>query len=198
VARGLELALMGVDGTGKTSVASALMQLRIPVRVIYMGGYKQFRSWPMRLAERGLLPWPLSRIATHYELLTKRATGWWAARGGYLVVYDRHPVELYKPNPRFMKTRVHNILNSLYRFPTDLTFWFTGDYQLIYSRKREQSAAHLKQMDEELGELLRIHGIEYCKVDVTRNDLTSVVETITGQICEKCPEFARSLHRSAA
>src|SRR5438552_372490 len=143
---GLEIGLIGVDGTGKTSVAEAISRLRIPVRIVHMG-HKNFQTSFMRLFEKGVIGWPFGRIATNYEFLVRRLQGWRLARKGWVVIYDRHPVEHFEPDTKLFKHKVGNVLNATYSWAPDLTFYLTGDYKTIWERKKEQSAATLEEMD---------------------------------------------------
>jgi len=60
---GLEIALLGVDGAGKTSVANAFRRLTRPVKVIAMGS-AHFRCLPM--LER-FFPSPVVQLVAHCE-----------------------------------------------------------------------------------------------------------------------------------
>src|SRR6266852_4000667 len=68
---GLEIALLGVDGTGKTSVANAFRRLARPVKVIAMGS-AHFQCLPT--LER-IFPSPVVQLAAHCERMLRRWLG---------------------------------------------------------------------------------------------------------------------------
>ena len=178
---GLEVALLGVDGTGKSSLAKALLRLPAPVKLVYMGPH-DYQTWIARFVMEHLLPRPFQQLAYRYDLLVRRVHGWLLARKGWIVVYDRHPAERLEPRQRSLSQRIKNVVDGLYAWPVDLTFWLTGDYPTIYLRKKEFSAADLQIIDQRFHSVLEHYGIPFEKIDVTTNDLDSVTEAISDHI----------------
>ncbi|MBZ5513939.1 MAG: ATP-grasp domain-containing protein [Acidobacteriia bacterium] len=178
---GLEVALLGVDGTGKSSLANALRRLPAPVKVIYMGPH-DYQTWIMRFVIKHALPLPFRQLAFRYELLARRTRGWLLARKGWIVIYDRHPAEQLDPGKKSLWNVIKNVLDRLYAWPVDLTFWLTGDYPTLYLRKREYPVADLQLIDRRFQRVLERYAIPFEKIDVTKNDLNSVTAVIRNHI----------------
>jgi len=179
---GLEVALFGVDGAGKTSVATALSQLLYPVKVIAMGSV-HFR----RLAKlQKFLPWPVVQLAMHWERMWRRWLGFCLVRCGWIVIYDRHPLEQLNTRPTLLRHRINNWFFYLYGWRVDLTFWLTGDYQKIYHRKKEFTPARLRELDEKISDVLAYRRINHLKVNVTDQNLEAVVRNLVLKIWTSC------------
>jgi hypothetical protein len=175
---GLEIALLGVDGAGKSSVANAFRHLTRPVRVIAMGS-AHFR-WSATLQR--FFPSPVVQLAAHCERMLRRWLGFCLGCFGWIVIYDRHPLEQINTRPSLLKHRINNSFFHLYGWPVDLTFWLTGDYQQIYERKNEFTAERLRALDEKISNMLAYCHIDHLKVNVTDNSLDDVVDIIARQI----------------
>jgi hypothetical protein len=175
---GLEITLLGVDGAGKTSVANAFRRLTRPVKVIAMGS-AHFRCLPM--LER-FFPSPVVQLAAHCERMLRRWLGFCLGCFGWIVIYDRHPLEQLNTRPSLLRHRINNYFFRLYGWPVDLTFWLTGDYQQIYERKKEFTAERLRSLDEKISNVVAYCHIDYLKVNVTDNSLDDVVGIIVRQV----------------
>jgi hypothetical protein len=175
---GLEIALLGVDGTGKTSVANAFRRLTRPVKVITMGS-AHFRCLPM--LER-FFPSPVAQLAAHCERMLRRWLGFFLGCFGWIVIYDRHPLEQINTRPSLLKHRINNYFFHLYDRRVDLTFWLTGDFQQIYERKKEFTPERLRSLDEKISNVLVYCHIDHLKVNVTDNSLDDVVSIIIRQV----------------
>jgi len=175
---GLEIALLGVDGAGKSSVANAFRHLTRPVKVIAMGS-AHFR-WSATLQR--FFPSPVVQLAAHCERMLRRWLGFCLGCLGWIVIYDRHPLEHINAMPSLLKHRINNFFFHLYGWPVDLTFWLTGDYQQIYERKNEFTADRLRSLDEKISNVLAYCHIDHLKVNVTDNNLDDVVDIIVSQI----------------
>ena len=175
---GLEIALLGVDGAGKTSVANAFHRLTRPVKVIAMGS-AHFRCLPM--LER-FFPSPVVQFAAHCERMLRRWLGFCLGCLGWIVIYDRHPLEQINTRPSLLKDRINNYCFHLYDRPVDLTFWLTGDYQQIFGRKKEFTPERLRSLDEKISDVLAYCHIDHLKVNVTDNSVDDVVGIIVRQV----------------
>ena len=175
---GLEVALVGVDGAGKTTVATALYSLTYPVKVIAMGS-AHFRWLPIL---GRFFPWPVPPLAIHCERMLRRWVGFCLKCFGWIVIYDRHPLEQVNTTPASLKHRINDSFFYLYGWPVDLTFWLTGDYQTIYQRKREFTPEHLRSLDEKISDVLAYCHIDHLKVNVTDNSLDDVVDVVVRQV----------------
>jgi hypothetical protein len=175
---GLEITLVGVDGAGKTSVANAVRRLTPPVKVIAMGS-AHFRCLPIL---ESFFPSPAVQLAAHCERMLRRWWGFCLVCFGWIVIYDRHPLEQLNTSPSLLKHRINNYFFRLYGWPVDLTFWLTGDYQQIYERKKEFTAERLRSLDEKISNVLVYCHIDHLKVNVTDNNLDDVVSIIVRQV----------------
>jgi len=184
---GVEVALLGVDGVGKSSLSSALLQLPAPVKAVYMGPH-DYQTRIMRFALKHDLPLPVRQLAFRYELLVRRLHGSLLARRGWIVVYDRHPAERLEPGKRSFRNAIKSVLDRFYAWPVDVTFWLTGDYRTIYLRKKEYSAAYLQVIDQRFQSVLERYRIPFDKIDVTQNDLVSVTQLIRNRVLAKYQE----------
>jgi hypothetical protein len=184
---GMEIAFLGVDGAGKTSVASALLRLPVPVKIIYIYlgmGEHDYRTAPMRFIMRHNFPPQLKRVLLRFDLLVRRVEGWLFSRRGWIVVYDRHPFERVDPRRRSLTGLARNLLNGIYAWRVDWTFWLTGDYQAIYLRKGDYPVSELQMVDERYRNVLKHYNLPNDKIDVTREDLQEVISIATGRVLE--------------
>ncbi|TAM82214.1 MAG: hypothetical protein EPN47_09730 [Acidobacteria bacterium] len=184
---GLEVALLGVDGAGKSSVAGALRNLPAPVKVIYMGPHN-YQTRIMRFVDRHRKPLLVWQLGFRYDLFMRRVYGWLFARRGWIVVYDRHPAERLDPRQRSLRNRAKDFIDCLYAWPVDLTFWLTGDYSALYMRKMEYLPEELRTIDQRFQAILTCYHIPFERVDVTKNDLDSVGSSIGKTILAKHQE----------
>jgi hypothetical protein len=175
---GLEIVLLGVDGTGKTTVANAFRRLTRPVKVIAMGS-AHFRCLP--ILER-FFPSPVVQLAAHCERMLRRWLGFFLGCFGWIIIYDRHPLEQINTRPSLLKDRINNYFFHLYDRRVDLTFWLTGDCQQIYERKKEFTPERLRSLDEKISDVLAYCHIDHLKVNVTDNSLDDVVGIIVRQV----------------
>jgi broad-specificity NMP kinase len=175
---GLEIALLGVDGAGKTSVANGFRRLTCSVKVIAMGS-AHFRCLPML---QRFVPSAVVQLAAHCERMLRRWLGFCLGCFGWIVIYDRHPLEQINTRPSLLKDRINNYCFHLYDRRVDLTFWLTGDCQQIYERKKEFTPERLRSLDEKISDVLAYCHIDHLKVNVTDNSLDDVVDIIVRQV----------------
>lgn len=184
---GMEIAFLGVDGAGKTSVASALLRLPVPVKIvyIYLGmGEHDYRTAPTRFIMRHNFPFLLKKILLRFDLLVRRMEGWLFSRRGWIVVYDRHPFECVDPRRRSLTGLARNVLNGIYAWRVDWTFWLTGDYYAINRRKGDFPVSDLEMVDERYRNILKYYDLPNDKIDVTRKDLQEVISIATRRVLE--------------
>ena len=101
---------------------------------------------------------------------------------GWIIIYDRHPLEQINTRPSLLKDRINNYFFHLYDRRVDFTFWLTGEYQQIYERKKEFTAERLRILDEKISDVLTCCRIDHLKVNVTDNSLDDVVGIIVQQV----------------
>lgn len=175
--QGLEVALLGVDGTGKSTLANALLRLPAAVKVIYMGGAHDFKTWCMRfLVAHGFPEW-LRKPFFRYEMIRRRMDGWLSAKRGWVVIYDRHPAEQLAERGSF-RHLVRRFLGIAYAWPVDMTFWLTGDYFTLQARKREFPAAELQALDQRYLSMLENTGASFERIDACQFDADSAAAIV--------------------
>jgi hypothetical protein len=127
-------------------------------------------------------PSPVVQFAAHCERMLRRWLGFCLKRFGWIVIYDRHPLEQLNTMPTLLRHRINNSFFQLYGWPVDLTFWLTGDYQQIYERKKEFTAERLRSLDQKISHVLASSHIDHLKVNVTDNSLDDVVAAVVRQV----------------
>lgn len=180
--QGLELALLGVDGTGKSTLAKALLHLPVPVKVIYMGADHDHLTRLMRFLYAHNIPESFRKPSYRYEMLVRRISGWIAAKRGWVVIYDRHPAELLVSPRGSFKNILKHFVDRLHAWHVDLTFWLTGNYSVIYERKKEQSVEELQIFDRQYRAMLQNTGMPFEIIDVTKTNFDFVLATISARI----------------
>jgi hypothetical protein len=138
--------------------------------------------FPWSAVLQRFLPSPVVQVAAHFERMLRRWLGFCLACFGWIVVYDRHPLEQINTRPSLLKHRINNSFFHLYGWPVDLTFWLTGDYQQVYERKKEFTAERLRSLDEQISNVLAYRHIDHLKVNVTDNSLDDVMEIVVRQV----------------
>lgn len=185
---GLEVVLLGVDGSGKTTVANELLNLPAPIKVVYMGPH-DFRTRFMRFCARNHVPALLRTLAFRYESLVRRLSGWRLARHGWIVLYDRlYPFERIDPRVRTFRSRLQNALDRVSARRVDMTFWLTGDYATLARRKNEFSIQELKSHDDRYVTLLEYYRIPFERIDVTKYNPDEVCRMIGNRVLREYQE----------
>lgn len=173
--RGAEVGLIGVDGAGKTSLADTVEDLPLPVKVVYMGNSPTLRLTQL-VGEKD----PLASLrvpVSHLDKFARRLQAWFMARRGWLVVYDRHPVEGKRVEGGW-KATVNNLLAGLYGWPVDTTYHLKGDPEVFHDRKPEHSPSALARMQEEHEALLRIYSEEVRQLEASEQSLGELREVM--------------------
>ena len=127
----MEIAFLGVDGVGKTSVAKELLRLPVQAKVIYIYlgmGTHDYRTAPMRFIMRNKFPALIQKTLLRLDVYVRHLEGWFFSRLGWIVVYDRHPFERLNPLKKTPSGLARNLLDGIYAWRVDWTFWLTGDY----------------------------------------------------------------------
>jgi len=138
--RGPVVALVGPDGTGKSTLAAAVSHsVAMPARVLYGGTY---RSGTVRRQVPGL-----TTLIVAGRLLATRVELDWHRVRGRLVVLDRHPVEV-RPQPTDVlsaRSRLRRrFLASTLRAP-DLLIALDAPALLLHERRPEHAVEQLEE-----------------------------------------------------
>jgi thymidylate kinase len=172
--RGLTVALLGPDGAGKSTAASALAgSFPIPVRTVYLSPARpQPRKAPPGV---GLL----LRLA---DLLGRWARGFGHRARGRLVVFDRYPYDALLP-PRRPLGRLGRLRRAVLGRacpPPALTVVLDAPGALLHARKGEHDPEALEA--ERRGFLALARGRRHAVVldaaqdaDAVRRDLTAAI-----------------------
>ena len=137
---GMAIALLGPDGSGKSSLAAELSRsLPIPTRRLYLGLYQRHRA---RLAVPG--------IGLVSRLITLAVVGLRAAyhqARGRVVIFDRHPVELamdLSPSSAALSKLRRRLLSRTFPM-ADVTLVLDAPPELLSARKPEHTIEEARQ-----------------------------------------------------
>jgi thymidylate kinase len=183
--QGIEVALIGIDGTGKSTMANHLKKkLPLPTQVLYMGNNK-FLTSPMKWLEDKEEPCrSLVFLALHYEMFVRRVKGYLMSKRGHIVIYDRHPVERKRIEHRW-KDRLQNLFAQFYNWKVDQNFFLHGDLEALYARKREYSVKQLRELFIEIKALIKKHDISVDCIDTVKKSKDSVYDEIGRSVIDE-------------
>ena len=184
--RGLSIALLGVDGAGKSTVAAALAS-RLPweVRTVYLGLYG---AGPGGAAPRGAMG-RLGRLWAGY------ARGIGHRTRGRMVIYDRFGWDalLMSPSRRGRGARVRRWVLAHAVPPPDLVVLLDAPPTVAHARKPEHDLEELsRQRDQYLDLASKRPEIVVVRTD---QDMNAVVRAITAAIWQRA--LARRQRRRA-
>lgn len=180
--RGLEVSFIGVDGTGKTMLTQNLKKiLPLPVKSIYMGD-NCYLTWPIQWLVKKDNPYsPAFFLASHLEMVYRRLKGFFWSKRGYVVLYDRHPVEKIRLNYGW-KAVLNNSFAVLYNVNLDLSIMLTGDLDTIQKRKNEHPTEKLKELEANIVNILTKYKINYFKIDSVENNEIGLANLIGNMV----------------
>ncbi len=150
VRRGLTIALLGPDGTGKSTLTATIGRGG-PVRTkaVYLGLYGGRRGGAGRARVPGL---------GFAGRLLRMWRGWlvgaWHARRGRLVIFDRHPFDARLPSPGSRRALGRKLLARALPAP-DLAIVLDAPPEVLYARKPELPVERLAEQRAGYLELAR-------------------------------------------
>ena len=168
--RGLSVALLGPDGAGKSTLATALINSFIfPVRAIYMGMYAVDRT--QRAGFLGRL----------VDLWRGWLIGWYHRLRGRLVIFDRYTYDaLLDGGQQTIRRRVRRFLLAHACPAPHLVIVLDAPPELLYRRSREHGVARLEEQRQRYLRLsdhlphLRIVDASQ-KSDAVRREVSSLI-----------------------
>jgi hypothetical protein len=144
VRRGLTVALLGPDGAGKSSLATRLGQGGpMSRRTVYLGLY----GGPRHVARGPGVAGRPARSRIPGLGLARRLTamwrgwlaGWWQARRGRLVIFDRHPYDARLADRPAGSSRLRRAILGHALPAPDAVVVLDAPAELLYARKPEHS-----------------------------------------------------------
>ena len=182
--QGFEVALVGVDGSGKTSLSNRLQsELYISTKSIYMGSSAYVTSIMRLLVKMERPPSAIYLLCASWEFFVRRSIGRFYAHRGYVVLYDRHPVERIRLD-KGPKSIINNFLVRSYLWKIDKTYWLDGDLSKIFARKNEHGVEILGRLRDELVQKMGYRNIKYISIDSVLNDQDTVYQKVESELIE--------------
>lgn len=208
------VALIGVDGAGKTTIANRLLeQYERPLKYLYMG--TAVASSNVTLPTSRLMLWLKTRRHRHadgaapfvehpnirrgsvfaaFSLVHRVAeewyrqfASWWFQVRGYVVLYDRHFLfehAIDAAGPARLTDRIHHKLLYSLYPRPDLTLFLDAPMEIVQQRKREQPAERLEQYRQAALALGRTMQ-NFVRIDATRA-VDEVYADVAGRIDAVC------------
>lgn len=173
--RGMNAALLGPDGTGKSTIARKVAEsFYFPATTVYMGLWKgddelpmlHWRSW-LRILVRPATIWRRYLRARAHQLL------------GRLVIFDRYPYDAHlPPRPPLVRTKKLYFWLLAHTCPApNLVFLLDAPGHVIASRKGEDTPEELEWQRRHFLRLRRrIPGLAV--VDATRSEAEVKAEIV--------------------
>ena len=139
--RGLGVALLGLDGAGKSTLASGIQQtFYFPSRSVYMGLHQQPIPRRATIPGFGLT----ARLGTHWSRWLRAA---YHQRRGRLVLFDRYTYDARVPGRagRSLRMRAYRWLLAHACPPPDLSLLLDTPSDMLLARKREHDLPVLER-----------------------------------------------------
>lgn len=185
------IVLLGPDGAGKTTLASALAGLRWPkTKYQFMGPSRQTEMRPIiwkvqhlsacirarhsKTSVRGALARLLWHATCYADFLDRIGRHVRFAGDGGVVFYDRYACDMFIREPQRVKDLFFVRLFPRPRF----AYLCVGDPVLIHQRKPELSVEAIKEATNRYREILKREAIPWLEVDTTKLSLTAAAHAV--------------------
>ncbi|MCK4892236.1 MAG: hypothetical protein KAS78_06230, partial [Candidatus Pacebacteria bacterium] len=194
ISRKVKIALIGVDGSGKTSTIVEL-EKRLSCLKISIGymGWKDFNFLPIKIYESsiGHKKW---KNSNHNNL---KSFGFFSLLVFYTELYVRYLKQVISGKDivifdRFFYDRLTRTRSNFnyklfnYLVPSiDLVFYMTAPVEILYQRKKEGNVSNIKQMQYAFEK--REKDIKYKHIDTNKYSYEKVVRIIVEEIFNCLP-----------
>ncbi len=190
------IAILGPDGSGKSTLTDALVELKWPrMRRQYMGPARmdevrlpfkkllisldKIRSKSNKSSSVGVLSRMGWQITCYFDFLERVYRHAWFWGSGGVVLFDRYACDMYFRKP----TKINELLFIRFFPKPKFVFLCVGDAELIYKRKPEElSVSDIDHTIKLYREKLKKYNINFIEIDTTKHSPDEVVERATKDI----------------
>lgn len=169
----MKIALIGVDGAGKTTILTELNKIK-NTKTLYMG----FRNFKFQgivdlLGKVGKVGIIFQHIFVYFENLARIYKANKLERDGYIVLFDRYPAIDYQVASKSSQL-IYKILYK-YFFPLpDRIILIKGEKNEIYKRKPELTLDEIEELQSKLEKISVIDAIVHNKTGELESTLSKV------------------------